>query len=229
MLQKILCGFFNIECIQKRFFDLWLVGCLWLLSVMVKFCVSLARLWCPAVWSKTSLGVVVKACHPCVNIYNPLWRSWRYESFNDFYDRFWYSVLLSLWTLCACSTTQTGLGFSWSGGLDAGESVMLAFFFLLVLSVLREDFSNIARHLLRVSLLERLYQYVHFVALHTRFYLTALYFSHNVFWNFTYLFCGCPGSSWSRRFSLAAVGGLPLHCGCRLLAGVACLVAEHGR
>ena len=40
MLQKILCGFFNIECIQKRFFDLWLVGCLWLLSVMVKFYVS---------------------------------------------------------------------------------------------------------------------------------------------------------------------------------------------
>ena len=40
MLQKILCGFFSIECIQKRFFDLWLVGYLWLLNVIVKFCVS---------------------------------------------------------------------------------------------------------------------------------------------------------------------------------------------
>lgn len=40
MLEKILCGFFSIESIQKRFFDLWLVGCLWLLSMMVKFCVS---------------------------------------------------------------------------------------------------------------------------------------------------------------------------------------------
>ena len=107
---------------------------------------------------------------------------------------------------------------------------MLAFFFLLVLSVLREDFSNIARHLLRASLLEGLYQYVHFVALHTRFYLTALFFLTMCFETLPiYLRCGCPGSSWPRRFSLAAAGGPPLHCGCRLLAGVASLVAEHGR
>ena len=172
----------------------------------------------------------MKACHPYVNIYNPLWRSWRYESFNDFYDRFWCSVLLSLWTVCACCTAPPGLGFSWPGGLDAGKPVMLAFFFLLVLSVLREDFSNIARHLLRVSLLEGLYQYVHFVALHTRFYLTALFFLTMCFETLPiYLRCGCPGSSWPRRFSLAAAGGPPLHCGCRLLAGVASLVAEHGR
>ena len=91
-------------------------------------------------------------------------------------DWFWYSVFLSLWTVCACCTIQTGLGFSWFGSLDAGKSVMLAFFFLLVLSVLPEDFSNISRHLLMVSLLEGLYQSIHFLTLYNRFYFTTLFF-----------------------------------------------------